>query len=205
MTRRRRPDPRTAVTKARLLGAATEELLIRNGGLELQSVAAASGVVPSVVGHHFGSRAGLVCAVVDDFFDRLHAEVLDLDLRALGGWHAREHERVRRGVRFYLTEPLTPVIYGSLTRDDEIGAVETAHVQKVVAASARNIAAAQRSGELPRGIDPMLAAATIFGALRQITITAMTSARRPSEQAVVEQLWRVTVAAVDPKIREEST
>jgi AcrR family transcriptional regulator len=39
-------------------------------------------VVPSVASHHFGSRSGLVAAVVDAFFDRLHAEVLDADLRA---------------------------------------------------------------------------------------------------------------------------
>ncbi len=194
----RRPDPRTAATRARLLDAAERELLARGGHLELQSVARAAGVVPSVASHHFGSRAGLVGAVVDRFFDALHAEVLDRELREHGDWLEREHERLRRGVRFYWTAPLAPVVLGGLTRDPSIAAIETRRIGRVVEAGARNMAAAQRAGELPRGIDPRLASASVFGAVRQVVVTALGPGRRPSQRAAVAHLWRITVAAVTP-------
>jgi AcrR family transcriptional regulator len=108
---------RAAATQERLLAAAVSELVDSGGHLELRSVAQAAGVVPSVASHHFGSRSGLVAAVVEGFFARFHAEVLDTDLRAYGPWFEREHERVRRGVRFHMTDALAPVVYGSLSRD----------------------------------------------------------------------------------------
>ena len=192
------PESKGARTRDRLLEVAGRELLRTGGALELQAVARAGGVVPSVVSHHFGSRAGLVRAVVDRYFDDLHREVLEPDLRALGTWHEREHERVRRAVRFYFTSELTPVVLGALARDAEIVAGELRRIDAVLAASARNIAAAQREGELPRGPDPRLAAAAIFGAGRQVVLAALSMRRRPSQKVVVEHLWRVTLAAVTP-------
>jgi AcrR family transcriptional regulator len=194
------PPSKAAATQERLLSAATTALVTSDGHLEMQAVARAAGVVPSVASHHFGSRSGLVSAVVDAFFDRLHAEVLDADLRATGSWFEREHERVRRGVRFHMTDPLAPVVYGSLSRDPEVAAVERRRIDEVVAESARNIASAQRAGELPEGVAPELAAAAIFGAARQITLTALSARRRPSQRTVVDLLWRLTVAAVTPTI-----
>ena len=185
-------------TRQRLLAVAEQELIASGGHLELTSVAREAGVVPSVASHHFGSRSGLIAAVVNGFFDRLHAEVLDLDLRATGTWFEREHERVRRGVRFHMTDPLAPAISGSLSRDPAVAAVELRRIEQVVAESARNIAAAQRTGELPKGPDPQLAAAAIFGAGRQVTLTALTADPRPAQRTVVELLWRLTVAAVTP-------
>ena len=189
---------RAAATQERLLAAAVSELVDSGGHLELRSVAQAAGVVPSVASHHFGSRSGLVAAVVEGFFARFHAEVLDTDLRAYGPWFEREHERVRRGVRFHMTDALAPVVYGSLSRDPEVAAVEQRCIAQVVGESARNIAAAQRAGELPRSVAPELAAAAIFGAARQITLTALTAPRRPAQDTVVELLWRLTVATVTP-------
>lgn len=200
----RRVDPSPSLTTpARILEAAELELLRTNGQLEMQAVARAAGVVPSVVSHHFGSRSGVVNAVVDAFFDRLHEEVLDRDLRPLGSWIESEHARVRMGVRFYYTEPLAPIVYGSLGRDAEVASREHARVALVVESTARNIAAAQRTGELPRGVDPKLASAAIYGAARQVTVTALGADRRPPQRVVVDQLWRMTVAAVTPHNAEE--
>lgn len=194
----RNTTARAAATRSRILVAATDQLLARDGQLEMQSVARAAGVVPSVVSHHFGSRSGLVCGIVDRFFDALHEEVLDHDVRHLGTWWAREHDRVERAVRFYFTEPLAPVVYGRLGRDAEVAAAESARIGRIVTESARNIAAAQRAGELAPGVDPMLAAASIFGAARQLVATALTARQRPTQESMVDQLWRVTAAAVRP-------
>lgn len=183
-------------TQLRLLDAAGAELLARNGHLEIGTVARAAGVAPSVVYHHFGSKAGLVGAVVQRYYARLGEEVLDVDLRPLGDWPTRERERIRRGVRFQYAEPLAPIVYGSLSRDPAVTAIEARGIQAVVKESARNIGAAQRTGDLPRGVDPALAAAGIFGAMRQLLVEALSRRRRPSQRAVVEQLWRITAAAV---------
>jgi AcrR family transcriptional regulator len=177
---------------------ARDELVSRDGQLELQSVAKAAGVVPSAISHHFGSRSGLICAVVDGFFDALHSEVLDRDLRPLGPWEYRELERTRRAVEFSYGDALAPVIYGLLGRDGQVAALETRRIDRVVEASARNIAAAQRDGELAKGADPRLAAAAIFGAVRQVIVTSLRADPRPTQESVVDQVWRVTVAAVAP-------
>ncbi|ADB48936.1 TetR/AcrR family transcriptional regulator [Conexibacter woesei] len=183
-------------THTRLLDAATAELLARDGDLELTRVAHAAQVSPSVVYHHVGGKAELIGAVVESFYGRLHAEVLDDDLTPLGDWPTREHERLRRGVAFHYREPLAPVLYGRMARDPALAALEARLIAQVVDASARNIRAAQRAGELPSGPDPALAGAAIFGAMRQVLLEALGRARRPAMRGVVEQLWRVTAAAV---------
>lgn len=183
-------------TRARILDAAVDHLVRHQGALEMQAVARAAGVVPSVVSHHYGSRSGLLVAVVDGFFDAFHAQVLDADLRAVGSWPTRERERIRRGVAFHFDEPLAAVVYGSLARDPQVAAAESRCIAQVIAESARNIAAAQRAGELEPGVDSTLAAASIFGASRQITLVALAADPRPTRAAVAAQLWRVTAAAV---------
>lgn len=188
-------------TRQRLLEVATAELLDRGGHLELGSVARRAGISPSVVSHHFGSRAGLIGAVLEGFFERLHTTVLDLDLRALGDWPTREFERLRRGVRFHYEEPLAEVLYRSLSREPEVAAVEARRLRALIQQSARNVRSGQRAGDLPSGIDPTLAAASMFGAMREVVPVALSRNSRPSQKTVLNQLWRVTAAAVglDPR------
>lgn len=61
------PTARGAVSRARLIAAARDELIERDGQLEVDSVAARAESSVGPIHRHFGSRAGLVGAVVDDF------------------------------------------------------------------------------------------------------------------------------------------
>ncbi|MFI5316974.1 MAG: TetR/AcrR family transcriptional regulator [Myxococcota bacterium] len=188
--------PKGRATRQRLLDVARRLAVATRGGVELAKVADAAGVVPSLVNRYFGSKAGLVSALVDDFFDRFHAEVLDADLDAEGEWARHERIRLERGVRFHYAEPFAAVVYGPLGRDPEVARKESARIAFVVERAARSIRRAQRRGELPVGIDPGLAGAAMFGAMRLVMVEALARSPRPPPERVVEALWRQVAASV---------
>src|SRR5215468_1065323 len=183
-------------TRRRLLDVARRCAIARGGELELADVAAAAGAVPSLVHRYFGSKAGLVSALVDDFFDRFHREVLDADLERAGDWAAHERIRLERGVRFHYAEPFAAVLYGPLARDPEVARKEAARIAAVVERAARSIRRGQRRGELPVGVDPRLAGAAMFGAMRLVMVEALTRVPRPRPERVIEVLWRQVAASV---------
>jgi AcrR family transcriptional regulator len=63
-------------TRGRLLESARNELVERQGVLEVDSVARRAGVSVGLIYRHFGSKAGLVGAVVQAFYDRFEDEVI---------------------------------------------------------------------------------------------------------------------------------
>jgi AcrR family transcriptional regulator len=196
-------------TRARLLRAARERAIATGGHFEIADVARAAGVVPSLVHRYFGSKAGLVGALVDDFFDRFHAQVLDLDLDRRGDWAHHERLRLEAGVRFHYAEPFAVVLYGPLARDAEVARREAGRIAAVVERAARSIRKGQKAGELPVGVDPGLAGAAMFGAMRLVLVEALTRRKRPPPEQVIDVLWRQVAASVriDPAAgaaREES-
>lgn len=191
--------PRTAkgqATRARLIAGAREVAIARDGHVEIATVAEAAGVVPSLVHRYFGTRAGLVSALFDDFFERLHAEVLDLDLTGRGTWAQRERLRLGQGVRFHYTDPLAVVLYTRLPREPEVAKAENRHVEAVIGAAAANIRRGQRAGELPGSVDAGLAGAAMFGAMQRVMVAALASSPPPPAEHVIEILWRQVAAAV---------
>jgi AcrR family transcriptional regulator len=179
-----------------LLGAAAEELVERHGVLEVGPVAARAGVSVGLIYRHFGSKAGLLAAVVGDFYVRFDAEVLDLDPLPGGSWAARERRRTELAVAFHYDDPLAKVILGRMARDPEVAAVEARHLRIQVARGARNVARGQRDRDIPEDIDPGIAAALILGGTRQALIEVLSRRERPRGDVVAEQLWRLVVAAV---------
>ncbi len=194
------PDPpatrKGQATRARLLRAARRLAIESGGHFEIAEVAGAAGVVPSLVHRYFGSKAGLVEALVDDFFDRFQAEVLDLDLDESGDWARHERLRLEAGVRFHYAEPFAVVLHGPLAREPEVARREADRIAAVVDRAARSIRKAQRKGELPVGVDPGLAGAAMFGAMRQVMVEALTRRKRPAPERVIEVLWRQVAASV---------
>ena len=198
-TARTATEPTTAkgvATRQRLLDVARRVALDTGGHIELAVVAEAAGVVPSLVHRYFGSKSGLVAALVNDFFDRFHAEVLDVDLEAEGDWAHHERLRLERGVRFHYGEPLAAVIYGPLARDPDVARTDAARIAFVVERAARSVRKGQRRGELPVGVDPRIAGAAMFGAMRLVMVEALNRSPRPAPERVIEALWRQVAAAV---------
>ncbi|MGH3675193.1 MAG: TetR/AcrR family transcriptional regulator [Mycobacterium sp.] len=189
--------PKGLATRDRLLGCARDVAIANDGHLEVAWVAEEAGVVPSLVNRYFGSRAGLVSALIDDFFRRLRAEVLDLDLDDQGEWALHERVRLEKGVRFHYTDPVAVVVYTRLSREPEVAATENRHIDMVVKAAAANIRRGQARGELPASVDPELAGAAMFGAMQRVMVAALSRRRRPRPERVVEVLWRQVAAAVE--------
>jgi hypothetical protein len=94
------------------------------------------------------------------------------------------------------------VVYGPLGRDPEVARKEAARIALVVDRAARSIRKGQRKGELPLGIDPGLAGAAFFGAMRLVMVEALGRTPRPAPERVIDVLWRQVAAAVgiDPEL-----
>lgn len=193
-------EPRTQkgrATRKRLLACARDIAIANDGHVEIAWVAEAAGVVPSLVNRYFGSRAGLISALLDDFFGRLRTEVLDLNLDNQGTWAQHERIRLEKGVHFHYTDPAAVVIYTGLSREPEVALTENRHIDRVVKHAAASIRRGQKRGELPPSIDPELAGAAMFGAMQRVMVTALGRTPRPRPDRVVEILWRQIAAAVD--------
>jgi AcrR family transcriptional regulator len=193
-------EPRTQkgrATRERLLACARDVAIVNDGHLEIAWVAEAAGVVPSLINRYFGSRAGLVSALLDDFFNRLAAEVINLDLDDQGTWAQHERIRLEKGVRFHYTDPAAVVIYTQLSREPEVALTENRHIETVVRRAAANIRRGQKRGELPSSVDPELAGAAMFGAMQRVMVTALGRTPRPRPDHIVDVLWRQVAAAVE--------
>jgi AcrR family transcriptional regulator len=188
--------PKGQTTRRRLLDAARDRAIASGGYFEIADVARDAGVVPSLVHRYFGSKSGLVAALVDDYFDRFHAEVLDLDLDQRGDWAHHERLRLEAGVRFHYREPFSVVVYGALARDPEVARREAERIAAVVDRAARSIRKGQKAGELPADVDPGLAGAAMFGAMRLVLVEALTRTKLPPPERVIDVLWRQVAASV---------
>ena len=193
--------PKGQATHKRLLSAARDLAIANVGHLEIADVAAAAGVVPSLIHRYFGSKAGLVGALIDDFYDRFHAEVFALELEQHGDWAEHERLRLEAGVRFHYKEPFSVVLYGQLAREPDVARREAERTAAIVHLGARSIRKAQKSGELPVGTDPGIAAAAMFGAMRLVMVEVMTRSPRPRPERVIDALWLQIAASVriDPE------
>ena len=183
-------------TRERLLAVAMEQAVTSKGHVELAEVARQAGVVQGVVHRYFGSKSGLISAMVDDYYDRFHKQVLELYLNDTGDWAVHERLRLRMGIQFHYAEPLSAVLHSTFVRDPVVARKEAQRIDGVVDLTARGIVRAQRRGELPRHIDPELAGAAMFGAMQAVLSVALNRPRRPSPEQLETILWQQVAASV---------
>jgi len=183
-------------TRERLLQAARKLAIEENGHVELSRVAEECGVVAGVVHRYFGSKAGLISAMVDDYYDRFHSEVLELYLNDTGDWAVHERLRLKLGVKFHYDEPLSAVLHSTFVRDPIVASKEAERIDGVIALTARGIKRAQSRGELSTAIDPELAGAAMFGAMQLVFAKVLDRNRRPAQSVLEKLLWRQVAAAV---------
>lgn len=195
--RRKRPEPTpTALdTPRRLLAAAAAELVEGNGALEIAAVARRAGVSTGLSYHYFGSKAGLLAAVVEEFYGRYDAAIIDANPLPGAAWAERERLRVERLVDFMRAEPLAPLVLGRLSAEPEVAAVEARRLARHIALGAENIAGAQAKGQLPTGPDPRLRIGMILGGLRQAIGQALSGAEKWSREDLVAELWSFVAMA----------
>ncbi|MEU0388440.1 TetR/AcrR family transcriptional regulator [Streptomyces chartreusis] len=186
--------PRSAGSREKLLCAAAEELAA-TGGLEVAAVARRAAVSTGLPYRYFGTRSGLLIAVLDDFYQRL-GEAAALRVYASTTWAEREQQRIHDWVAFLYSEPLAPVVLGRPVGDAEVAAANAQQLHALIELGAHNIAHAQHTGELPTDRDPELLAAATLGGTNLLVSTALTRNPRPPAKDLVDQLWAFVSGAV---------
>lgn len=196
---RKRPGPPSATTPTRLLRAARAVLIEEGGDLEMSAVARAAGVSIGLAYHYFGSKAGLVAAVVDEFHERLDGAAV-MALIDLPDWAARERERVERVIEFHYADPLAPVVLGKLRREPAVLEIEQARFERQLRQGAANMRSGQRQGAVAADLDPASAAAFVLGGVRALVAHALAShpSSRPKPGVLAERAWRLVLGAVRP-------
>jgi AcrR family transcriptional regulator len=183
-------------TREKLVCAAQEELIQGQGHLEMQAVARRAQVSVGLAYHHFGSKAGLIAAVVEEFYGRLDTAAFSGARLRSETWADRERERIGAYVGFHYAQPFAPLVIGALSRAPEVLDVETEFTNRQLTAGARMLQAAQRDGIVPDDIDAHLTIALMIGGIRQALIGALTSERRPDPEKLTDDIWAFMAAAL---------
>jgi len=176
-------------TPERLIRAAEDELIQGQGLLEMQAVAKRAKVSVGLAYHHFGSKAGLIAAVVEGFYNRLEEVAFSPPKLISADWAGREKERIAAYISFYYDHPFAPLVVGALSRAAEVLDVEQAFTRRQLIAGAYNIRAGQRDGVIPADLDPRLTIALMIGGIRQALIAALTSSHRPDRDELTNKIW----------------
>jgi len=183
-------------TPERLVRAAQEELIQNHGLLEMQAVARRAKVSVGLAYHHFGSKAGLIAAVVEGFYNRLEDAAFSPSKLVSSDWAGREKERIAAYISFHYDHPFAPLVVGALSRAAEVLDVEQAFTRRQLTAGAHNLRAGQRDGVIPADLDPRLTIALMIGGIRQALIGALTSSHRPDRHELTDKIWVFVAAAL---------
>jgi len=163
----------------RLIRAAEAELIANDGHLEMLAVAKRAGVSVGLAYHHFGSKTGLLAAVVDHFYAPLREISFGDQIPLNQDWAARERARTKAFIDYFYEHPFAPLIAGRLGREPEVCDMERVHMDALLAEGARNLAQGQRQGVVSKDIVPEVVIGLLMGGLRQTIDTAILAQKRP--------------------------
>jgi AcrR family transcriptional regulator len=183
-------------TRERLIRAAQEELIQGRGLLEMQAVAKRAKASVGLAYHHFGSKAGLIAAVVEAFYDRLEETAFKPSNLTASDWAGREKQRIAAYISFHYDHPFAPLVVGPLSRAAEVLDVEQAFTKRQLGAGAHNLRMGQRDGVIRADLDPRLTIALMIGGIRQALIGALTKAQRPDRGELTEKIWIFVAGAL---------
>jgi len=168
----------------------------RDGVLEVESVAHRAGSSVGLVYRHFGSRAGLIGSVVDDFYQRYRAEALETNPAPRATFSVRERQRIETTVNFHYHDPLDRVISQNLHLDAEVAVMEGRHRREMTALAGTVVELGQRRGEVPVDRDPALVAALVIGGPREALGAAVSSNPPPPQRALASRIWLLVAAMI---------
>ena len=184
---------RGAAARQRILDAAGRELA-ETGDVEVANAARRAGVSAGLPYRYFGTKTGLLDALVTDFYDRLDAAVIAKEFDG-GTWHERERARVTAWVDHLYRDPLAPVLLGTVGGDTVSSGPAARRLRAAIGQGARNIARGQRDGDLPAGRDPELLVAAILGGVHTAVAVALARTPRPDPSSVAADLWDFVAGA----------
>ena len=183
------PKRDAQATRARILESAKQLLAEGDGHFEMGWVAQGAGVSQGLAYHHFGSKEGLLAAVVNDFYDRVDEAVLMARLDDIEDWEARERERVRRYIEFLIEDPLAVNVITRLSGTPTVAAVEADRWDDLIATGAKNMADGQSRGVVATHCEPRLLAAMTLGAVRSAVASAFANNEPVDAAQLADKIW----------------
>ena len=187
---------RKVLRAAKILAAAERILREGDGELEMGQVAERAGVSVGLAYHYFGSKSGMLGAIIHAFYDRYNQvanQYIDPDIL----WGVREKRRLMAVVEFLYNDPMAPVILGKMARTSQVAAVESARHEEMIEMAIRNIGSGIKRGDIGPHIDPTIAGAAITGAIRSGIMHAMGMRPRPDPAKLTHQIWGMIAGALD--------
>ncbi len=187
---------RKVLRAARILAAAEMILREGDGELEMSQVAEQAGVSVGLAYHYFGSKSGMLGAIIHAFYDRYNQvanQYIDPDI----AWGVREKSRLMAVVEFLYNDPMAPVILGKMARTQQVAAVESARHEEMIEMAIRNIQSGIKRGDIGLHIDPTIAGAAITGAIRSGIMHAMGMHPQPDPAKLTHQIWGMIAGALD--------
>lgn len=188
-------------TGEKILQAARRALVAGDGSIEMNHVAKKAGVSVGLAYHYYGSKAGMLVAIIKDFYRR-YLEIANKRYDGNIPWHVREKERLSSLVTFLYTDPLAPIVLGKMAQSAEVITVESEGQSELIKLASKNIEDGQKRGQISPTIDPAIAGAAIMGAMRQSVTYVMATEERPTADTLTEQLWHFIAGALN--LRENS-
>jgi AcrR family transcriptional regulator len=182
-----------------ILGAARDAFVAGGGEIEMGDVASRAGVSVGLAYHHYGSKAGLVAALISDFYDRYDA-VVNQRIEA-PTWAEQSRERLLRTICFLFEDPLAPIVLGRLGGSATVLALEASRREAIITRGAASIRAGQEGGEVDATLDPTMASQVVNGGLRQAIAMALAARERPDAADFAEQAWALVAGALGLRSR----
>lgn len=180
--------------RAAILQAAREELIAGNGDLEVAKVAKRAGVSAGLTYYHFDNKSGLLNAIVSDFYTTMDDRILAVPFEG-ATWAAREKARVFSMVEFFYSDPVAILVATRLRTDPAFAADEAGRTRRINQLGARNIAQAQREGEIDAARDPLLLVSMILAGVTEGVRTAL-GAEPPMPLAAAQaEIWTFVALA----------
>ena len=183
-----------AATREQILQAARSELVEGGGDLELARVAKRAGVSDGLTYYHFGNKAGLIQALVQDFYAAMDSRVTAVPFAGTT-WAERERSRVFAMVELFYLDPVALLVATRLRTEPSLVAEEAERTTRLYELGARNVAQAQRNGEINAAYNPLLLVSMILaGVTEGVRVALSTSPVIPLKDAQNE-IWSFVARA----------
>ena len=181
-------------TRQQLLNAARQELIEGDGDLELAKVAKRAGVSDGLTYYHFGNKAGLIKALVLEFYDAMDERITAVPFDG-ETWTERERARVFAMVSFFYENPVALLVSTRLRTEPALLQEAQERSLRLSKLGARNIQQAQRAGEISSNYNPLLLVSMILAGVTEGVRTALSAESAIPLTQAQEEIWSFVARA----------
>ncbi len=179
--------------RERILAAAQAALIEHNGQIEMADVARRADASVGLAYHYFGNKAGLISAVVKDFFDR-YQQAMWAAAEQLEGenyrWQDRERARLGAAINFLFGDPAAKMMVANFSGSPEVLASSEPRRRESIEWAIKNIRMGIEQGDIDDHVNPNVVGPAVVGAVRVAMADALLSENPPSQDELYRELWR---------------